>query len=158
MSTSTSKVYLAGPISGLTYDDARYGWRKEFQDKLVAKGSRAVPLSPMRHEGHLAEVKGPIEVNYPTHLFSHGKMIVAKDFLDIEVSAIVVANFLGTTKASLGTVAEIGYAAAKGKTIVVIMEKGNMHYHPFVTEPAAVVVDNLDDAVTIVDSLLSEGI
>lgn len=150
-------VYLAGPITGLTYEEARYGWRKVFQDGLERKGSNAKVLSPMRHEGHLAEVKGPLEKDYPSHLFSHPKMIVTKDFLDIDVSSIVVANFTGATRPSIGTVAEIGYAAAKGKPIVVIMEEDNLHNHPFVTVPSTV-VDNLDDAIAIVDSLLSEGI
>jgi len=47
-------VYLSGPIAGQTYDDARFGWRKEFAEKM-AIGIKV--LSPMRHEGHLAEVQ-----------------------------------------------------------------------------------------------------
>jgi nucleoside 2-deoxyribosyltransferase len=153
----SKSVYLAGPITGLTYDDARFGWRKEFGERMTEHG--VTVLSPMRHEGHLAEVKGPLDKDYPSHIFSHGKMIVAKDFLDIDVSAIVVANFMGAKKASLGTVAEIGYAAAKGKTIVVIRDKDDaIHNHPFINEPAAVVVDNLEDAIAITGSLLSEGV
>ena len=48
-----SKVYLSGPITGLTYGEARYTWREEFAKK--APGIRV--LSPMRHEGHLAEMR-----------------------------------------------------------------------------------------------------
>jgi len=28
--TYKGSVYLSGPIAGQTYDDARFGWRKEF--------------------------------------------------------------------------------------------------------------------------------
>lgn len=150
-----SKVYLSGPITGLTYKDARFGWRKDFAD-MMEPGITV--LSPMRHEGHLAEIKGKLAKEYPEHLFSHPKMIVSKDLLDIDVSDIVVANFLGAKKASIGTVSEMGYARAKGKTIITIMEKGNIHEHPFVTELSNAVVTSLSDAVAIVNSLLSEGV
>lgn len=150
-----SKVYLSGPITGLTYAAARFGWRKEFADRL-APGITV--LSPMRHEGHLAEVKGKLAKEYPEHLFSHPKIIVSKDLLDIDMSDIVVANFLGAKKPSIGTVSEMGYAKAKGKTIVTILEEGNVHNHPFVTELSNAVVGTLDDALTIVNSLLSEGV
>ena len=150
-----STVYLSGPITGLTYHDARYGWRKDFSNRL---DPGVYVLSPMRHEGHLAEIKGPLSSNYPSHLFSHGKMIVAKDFLDIDRSDLVVANFLGSEKVSRGTLVELGYAHAKGKTIVAIVEKDNIHYYPFVTELAAVVVEDIQTAATIVNSLLSVGL
>lgn len=152
----TKTVYLAGPITGLTYEDARFGWRKEYADGLKKDGIKV--LSPMRHEGHLAEIKGPLQNEYTSHLFSHGKMIVAKDYLDIEVCDLMVARFIGATKPSLGTVGEIGYAKRAGKTIVVVMENDNLHHHPFVTEPASIVVNNDVDALTIIRSLLSEGV
>lgn len=151
----SNKVYLSGPISGLSYKEARFGWREQFAFLLNAS---ITVLSPMRHEGHLAEIKGPLEKAYPDNLFSHPKMIVAKDFLDVDQSAIVVANFLGAQRVSIGTAVELGYAYAKGKTIVVIMDKNNIHVHPFITEIAATVVGSVTEAAHVVNSLLSEGI
>lgn len=155
-----SKVYLSGPITGLTYQEARFGWRLKFSDMLEAlnAASDITVLSPMRHEGHLAEIKGKLAKEYPEHLFSHPKMIVSKDLLDIDQSDIVVANFLGAKKPSIGTIAELGFAHAKGKVIISIMERDNVHRHPFVTELSNAVVETLEDAVTITVSLLSEGI
>lgn len=150
-----SKVYLSGPITGLTYNEARFGWRAEFAEKL---GQTITVLSPMRHEGHLAEIKGKLAKEYPEHLFSHPRMIVTKDLLDVKESTIVIANFLGAKKVSIGTVAEIGYAHALGKTLIIIMEPGNVHDHPFIREMANAVVGSLDDAVAVVSSLLSVGI
>ena len=51
--TPLGKVYLAGPISGLSYEEARYGWRSEILGMI--DGDIDV-LSPMRQEGHLKEV------------------------------------------------------------------------------------------------------
>lgn len=157
-----SKVYLSGPITGLTYKEARYGWRAEFAGLLVdisGPDHGIILLSPMRHEGHLAEMKGTaIEPdNLPTHLFSHPKMIVTKDFLDIDESMIMVVNFLGATKVSQGTLIEMGYARKAGVTMVIIRDPGNPHNSPFIAE-MGIVVSTLEEAAAIVASLLSEGI
>jgi len=153
-----SKVYLSGPITGLTYGEARWSWRQEFADLMF--DTNITLLSPMRHEGHLAEMKNvPIEPdNLPTHLFSHPKMIVTKDFLDIEESTIVIVNLLGAKSVSQGTLIEMGFARAKGKTIVTITDEKNIHNSPFIGVISDVVCGTLEDAAIIVTSLLSEGV
>lgn len=171
-------VYLSGPIAGLTYDQARYGWRMTVAAQLE-QGIKV--LSPMRHEGHLAEVKGPLDpAGQLNHFFSGSKIIFEKDMLDIQRCDLMLVNLLGATKVSLGTVAEIGMAAALGKKIILVMEDAgsvpmiaeywsdydhttvewgsNVHEHPFVTVPASLRLNNLDDAVHAVNSLLSEGL
>lgn len=150
-------VYLSGPITGLTYQDARYGWRGDFA-KLLTPDINV--LSPMRHEGHLAEITGPLAENYPTHLFSHSKMIVNKDFMDIRRSDLMVLNVMGAMeKVSRGSLVELGYAAAIDVPIVLIIEpEGNIHDYPFVIENSMVRLDNLQDAATAVNSLMSEGL
>lgn len=157
-----SKVYLSGPITGQHYENARYGWRQEFADGLD-EGVEA--LSPMRHEGHLAEMKTAMSVEAlkafereRNHIFSHPRMIVSKDMLDIEQCDLVVVNLLGATKVSQGTIWEMGYAKAKGKQIVLITDRDNPHNSPFISEGANIIVDNLEDAVMITNSLLSVGI
>ena len=153
-------VYLSGPITGLTYKQARFGWRKEVGDRL-AEASIPV-LSPMRHEGHLAELEAKKITNASidpiNHFFSQPKMIVAKDFLDIDMSEVMLVNFIGAKKVSQGTVAEMGYAYAKGKTIITVLDKDNVHNSVFVREMSDAVLDNMDDALHIVQSLLSEGV
>ena len=152
-----SKVYLSGPITGLTYSEARYTWREAFAKMLEPK---VTVLSPMRHEGHLAEM-GNVGIqpdNLPTHLFSHPKMIVTKDFLDIDESTIVVMNLLGAKAVSQGTLIELGYAYGKGKTVVTIMDEKNIHNSPFIPVMSHVIVNTMQDAAIIVNSLLSEGV
>ena len=156
-----SKVYLSGPITGLTYKQARFGWRSEVGEALASSGIGV--LSPMRHEGHLAELaQKKIKADMPepeyNHFFSQPKMIVAKDFLDIDMCDIMLTNFLGAKKVSQGTIAEMGYAYGKDKTIITVMEKGNPHDSVFVKEMSAAVLDNMGDAVDVIKSLLSEGV
>lgn len=150
-------VYLSGPIAGLTYGEARYGWRQTVAEVLVPG---IVVLSPMRHEGHLSEVRGPLEpAGQLGHFFSGARIIFEKDRLDIQRSDIVLVNLLGAKAVSIGTVAEIGMAHTMGKQIIVVMEdSGNVHDHPFVTVPASLRLNNLLDAVEAVNSLLSEGL
>lgn len=156
-------VYLSGPITGLSYQEARYGWRQEVADALVwPKDDSALTgitvLSPMRHEAHLAEMTD-IETNYPDHFFSKPKVIVEKDRLDIKRSDVVLVNVLGAKRISIGTVSEIAMAYEQGKQIVLVMEDaGNPHEHPFVTELVSLRLNNLTDAVEAIRSLLSEGI
>lgn len=170
-------VYLSGPITGLSYQEARYGWRQEVADALVrSKDDIALTgitvLSPMRHEAHLAEMTD-IDTHYPDHFFSKPKVIVEKDRLDIKRSDVVLVNVLGAKRVSIGTVSEIAMAYEQGKQIVLVMEDANSidnrqyetdplssnpHEHPFVTELVSLRLNNLDDAVEAIRSLLSEGI
>lgn len=152
-------VYLSGPITGLTYREARYGWRKKFIQWL---DEGIIVLSPMRHEGHLAEMKKiPMEPdNLPTHLFSHPKMIVGKDFLDIEQCTIMLVNFIGAKKVSQGTIIEMGYARGLHKTIITAATEEDLKVHnsPFIPVLSDVIVPTLKEAAIIVNSLFSEGV
>lgn len=156
--TANGVVYLSGPITGLGYQEARYGWREAFANQMLP-GIKV--LSPMRHEGHLAEIKEIAQTpeTASDHFFSGSRIIVEKDALDIERSDLMVVNLLGAKRVSIGTVMEIGIAYAVNKKIVLVMEdQGNVHEHPFVTVPAALRLNNMADAVYAVNSLLSEGI
>ncbi len=151
-------VYLSGPILGSTYEEARYGWRQTVAEGLLP-GIR--PLSPMRHEGHLAEHTGVIgddAIDAPSHFFAGAKIIVEKDMLDIRKSDLVLVYLIGATKVSIGTMVEMGMARMMDKTIITVIDEGNIHAHPFVTETSSLVLDNLDDAIYAINSLLSTGV
>lgn len=154
-----AKVYLAGPISGLSYEEARNGWRKEFAGYL---DFNLKPLSPMRQEGHLAEIKSIDGHGYDYNQLSTDKGIVAKDILDIERCDLVVFNFLDASRVSIGSIWEMGYAFARAKPIILVMESGkdvqNIHDHLFVTEAAAFRCTTLKEAAEIANALLVPGI
>lgn len=121
----------------------------------------------MRQEGHLAEIKEISGHGYDHNQLSTDKGIVAKDILDIESSTLVVFNFLGAKKVSVGSVWEMGYAKKCGKPIIMIIEPhqdvrtavpGNPHDHCFITESAQFRVTTIDEAAAIVNALLTPGI
>ena len=63
-------------------------------------------------------------------------------------------NLLGATECSIGTISEIAAAHILDKPIVLIMETGGIHDHPFVTEPSLYWVDGLDKAIDLTKMIL----
>lgn len=155
--STRGRVYLCGPIAGLTYGEARHGWREEIAT-LVDPSIEL--LSPMRQEGHLAEMVGTIGALAPSDLpIATQRAIVAKDKLDIRRSDLVVANFLGAKRVSIGSVAEMGIASEANKTIILVMEpEGNIHDHVFIRELADVRVTTVEEAGMIINALLLPGV
>ena len=172
-------VYLAGPITGLTYGDARHGWREEFAAMMPA---HIIPLSPMRGKDFLMgekNLKGDPNM-YPTNPLARPSGIVARDRNDVRTCDIVVACFLGAGyHASIGTAVEFGWADAYRKPVVMVIEdepsaevtqagvtvhlpspigKRNIHLHAFLTEIAGYRVNNLEEAAQIVKCLLTPGV
>lgn len=156
-----SRVYLAGPITGLSYEQARNGWRQDFAALLLPS---IEPLSPMRQEGHLAEVKKIAAHGYEHNPLSSSRGIIAKDLLDIERCDLVVMNFLGAKKVSIGSVWEMGYAKKCGKPIVLIIEArqpisaANPHNHLFIVDTADFTCHGVSAAADIVNAVLLSGV
>ena len=175
-------VYLAGPITGLTYETARHGWRKEFALMLP---SHIIPISPMRGKDALMGVKemqGDPNM-YPDNALCAPPGIIARDRNDVKNCDVMVACFLGAKdKASIGTSVEFGWADAYRKPVVMVIEDDptiphtdkdgittqiinkypketkNIHLHAFLTEIAGFRTNNLEEAAQIVHCLLTPGV
>lgn len=153
--------YLAGPITGLSYEDARYTWRHEFASILRVNGSDIECFSPMRQKDFLAGQQctgDAVSLNGHGNALARPSGILTRDFNDVRSRDAVVACFLGAKRVSIGTVWEIGVAYSHKKPLVVVMEPGNLHDHLFITETAGYVVPTLAEAAHIVASLLSPGL
>lgn len=125
MAFQKRKIYLAGPITGWTYNDARYGWRKEFADLLAHRGADHIECySPMREKEFLEKdqcIGG--EADYESlHGFGTPHGILTRDHNDVRNCDAMVACFLGATKASIGTCVEFGFAWSYRKPIIMVME------------------------------------
>lgn len=152
----TARVYGCGPITGLSYEQARFGWRKQFADLL---DPRIEFLSPMRQEGHLAEVTEIAHQAYAGSAMSSIRGIVAKDKLDVQRSTIIVANFLGAKNVSIGSVIELGWANAWDKPIILVMEpKDNIHDRFFLTELSHFRTDSVEEAAHWSNALILPGV
>ena len=163
MSKADPSVYLAGPITGQTFEEST-AWRKHAAARLREHGIHS--FSPLRGKEYLASIgKLPAVVQgdrskavkpdlYP---LSSNKGIVTRDRFDCMGSDLVLVHLAEAQIISLGTMVELGWADAARRPIVVTMQPGNVHEHAFVLEIAGFVVPTLDDALDVTISILREA-
>lgn len=147
------KVYLAGPISGLTYGQCT-DWREKVKD-TVDPG--IVGLSPMRGKQYLEERSskdGMITGSYEEWPLSSSRGINTRDHWDVSRCDVVFVNLLGATTVSIGTVMEIAWAHAYRKPVVLVMEEsGNPHEHCMIRECVGFRVKTLEEGIDVLNAL-----
>lgn len=150
-------VYLAGPITGLTYDGGN-DWRDAVRIELEDVGIDA--WSPLRAKQFLRAIgvldaAGTKESAYiGLNPLSEPKGITARDRFDTMRSDLVVMNLLGAERVSIGTMIEAGWADAARVPLVVAMEEDNIHRHAMLNEVAGFIVPTLEEAVAVVKAIL----
>lgn len=147
------RVYLAGPITGTTYDGCT-GWREHAAAVLAPHG--LVGLSPMRGKDYLA-AESTIADQYDETVLSSQRGIMTRDRWDAHRTDILLVNLLGAERVSIGTVMEIAWADSVRAPIVLAMESGGLHDHAMVREAAGFIVPTLDEALDIVVALGRHG-
>lgn len=129
------KVYLAGPISGLTYDGAT-SWRDDIVKQLWERNVEG--LTPMRGKAFLGKAT-KIADHYKEEDYDDVSGTVAainiRDHNDVYTCDALLVNLLGTKSVSIGTVMEIAWARAYNKPVVLVIEKDgtNLHEHSMLT-------------------------
>lgn len=141
--------YLAGPITGLSYERAT-GWRRTAEQVLWEEGG-IVGLSPMRGKDYLLGSQ-ILNQTYSVPMLTQ-KAIVGRDRWDIMGCDGVLFNLLDADCASIGTMIEYGWADTFRKLIVTVMNDGNVHDHAFVRELSHFLVPTLDEALDIILSI-----
>ena len=142
------KIYLAGPITGLTYQEAT-GWRKQVKDALPKDWK---VLDPMRGKSHLRGV-GALAAN-----FDSGMDAVSRDLQDIREADVVLAHFAASSMVqtvSLGTSCEIGYAYALAKPVVAVVRRNTPYDHIFI-DHMCTVVRSTEGAIQAIKRLTKE--
>lgn len=150
-------VYLAGPITGLTYDQGQ-DWRDYAELCLRNIGIEA--LSPLRAKSYLRKLHGPISGTGEeyAHLgpMSLPRGVMTRDRFDATRCDVLLVNLLGAEKVSIGTVMEIAWADLKRTPIVVAIEPiGNPHEHMMINEAIGFRTPDLDEAINITTAILS---
>jgi hypothetical protein len=157
-------VYLAGPISGLSYDGA-VDWRETVARQLADVGIRA--LSPMRAKSYLkargtATLDSRVDYRAFSALSSH-RGITVRDRWDATRCDVMLVNVLGARIASIGTAMEVAWADDRRTPIVCAIEPAiagterpgpNPHDHGMFMDCIGFRVPTLDEAVDIVKALL----
>ena len=166
---SDKHIYLGGPITGLSYGEARHGWREEFESILYKMGPAFRHIhcrSPMRAKQHLEtleEIGAAGDQPEYDHFISKGRAIVERDRNDVRTADAIVFNFLGAKVASVGSSIEIGWADAFRVPTVLIIEDDaralkNPHEHLMVDGICGYRVNNLQDAAFAIVHLLTPGL
>jgi nucleoside 2-deoxyribosyltransferase len=147
-----SLVYLAGPITGLSWGNAT-DWRDHARTSLAKNGING--LSPLRAKDYLAK-EDAIAVQYDNYVMSTGKGITTRDRWDCLRCDALLVNLIGAKKVSIGTMMELGWASAAHKPIILCMEdEGNPHDHAMVREVCGFVVNTLDHGIEVVKAMFS---
>lgn len=154
-------VYLAGPISGLSYTEATQ-WREDA--KRVLNSNNITALSPMRFKEYLKEFESlskmsaaEADIYKNLSVLSSAKGITVRDRNDATRCDALIVNFLGAKNVSIGTVIELGWADANRIPIIVIMEEeGNIHDHGMVNEITGFRVSNVQAAIDIAVAILTQ--
>lgn len=142
------RVYLAGPIKGLTFAQATE-WRVKASIHLATLG--ILTIDPVERE--LSNYKGVIGCS-ADGLMSSQRAIVTKDRRYVEQADAVLAYLDGAKAVSIGTCVEFGWADAHRKPIVTVMGQTDVHNHSFIRELSGWVVPTLDEALYVLHELL----
>lgn len=151
-----NRVYLAGPISGLDYNDAN-NWREYVKQRLP---SNVNGLNPMRGKSFLSKygILQPDCDRYDHHVLASNRGIMTRDRWDATRCDALLVNFLGAKQVSIGTCMEIAWADLYRIPIVVIMEEeGNPHEHAMIKEAIGYRVSSIDEALQVIGAMFSNG-
>jgi hypothetical protein len=146
-------LYLAGPITGLSYGEST-DWRAEVAAKLPP---HIKAVSPMRGKTYLAQ-RTSIADSYEEIVLSSQKGITCRDRFDVLRCDMILVNFLGAQKVSIGSVMEIAWADAFRKPIVLVMESQSVHDHAMIREVSGFIVPTLGEAITLVGAIFSPNL
>ena len=151
-----SKVYLAGPIAGFSYDTATY-WRDTIS-KMVSEFS-IICYSPLRGESY-EDNQVPLD-NQGSRAYNGvpiaPRNFVRRDWHDVKTSDAMVVLLPADAKTiSIGTMIEIGWASALDIPMIGIIPHGEwgIHQHPFLDELFTFQVRTVYEAVQILKTLL----
>jgi nucleoside 2-deoxyribosyltransferase len=145
-------VYLAGPITGLTYDEGQ-DWREKVATEFDRW--RVSTRSPLRGKSYLRDQGKLAATDYGhIHPLSGDHGIVTRDRNDTITASLVFANLLGAERVSSGTCIELGWADAARVPSIVVMEEGNLHDTHMVRGVAGYVMRSLEPAVDLALTIL----
>ena len=151
-------VYLAGPITGLTHDQARNGWRKDFEEMMP---EHIFCKSPMRGKEFLRDF-GVLTSGegYPDNAMATPAGITTRDYNDVKTSDAMIACYLESENVpSLGTAAEYGYAWSHQIPVITVgpVDEVNVR-HIMLKRMTGFRVDTLEEAAVILTHILTPGI
>jgi len=153
------KIYLAGPISGKSYDEVI---NKFNTWSYLLSDMGYVVLNPMSGKGYLSDVvkleptfkKEDID-DIPT---ASDHFIFKRDKWMVQQCDIILADLSTSNRyVSIGTMMELAWASMLGKHTITIMRDDDIHNHAFVNEASDVIFRNIVDAIDYLRDLCGKS-
>lgn len=141
-------IYLAGPMSGLTWRQA-LSWRRECEAELSKDWRLINPVRAQVPEERMDDTI-PSTTQLDTEkvdLWVTATGVTSQDEFYIDQSDWILANFLQATHVTIGSVWELGYGWGTRKKILSVIEPGSIHDHAFIRRRSHVFTPSLDEAI-----------
>ena len=135
------KVYLAHPISSLSYDEVM-SYYHHTQDLLSDYYEVLCPMVAKQYLKEEKELKPVGYVNPP----STGHAIVERDCWMVGNSDVVLVDLTGSQMTSIGCIMELAWAYLLHKHTIVVYQN-EFYNHAFIKEAADIVFSSLEEAV-----------
>ena len=151
-------IYLAGPIAGCSQGEAN-DWRTYVSDKLDAM-SRNLDgnirgVSQLRCEPIVGDV---YKLGYDDPKFGTSRAISSKNYFDTLNCDMVLAffpKFMNDKRPSIGTIVECGWARAKEKKVILVTDDPYYFEHPVLDDCASWKLTDLDQALEVIEGVMS---
>ena len=126
------RVYLSGPIAGLTFDEANE-WRQKVADAFAIVGIET--LNPLRRRMFFNADEEDISPNE----------IVQRDLTDIRASDLVLIHW--SSMSSIDTACELWECYRSGKPAILVSSDPRVTKHPWVQVCATRIFGDLAEAI-----------
>lgn len=153
-----ARVYLCGPMTGLSVKSANE-WRVAARAHLPPPDFELI--SPLRGKTGIdygtsgIPCVGKALEAYPA--LSQAPGIFGRDRFDVQRSDVLLANFLGAPRVSIGSCFELAWASLLQKPYILVMEpEGNPHDHVFVTQTATYRVASLEEGCALIKTMFGD--
>lgn len=146
-------VYLAGSIAGCDHGEAN-DWRGRVSASLAPHNIRGI--SPLRCEPLHGD---RYDVGYPDPRFGTARAIASKNLNDVKMCDFTLCYMpqaLNERRLSVGTLIELAWAHALGKSTILVSDYQFLLEHPVVQANASWILSTLDEAVEVVVGVLGD--
>lgn len=144
MSQTKPLVYLAGPITGMQNNEISK-WREGVKQQL---SHICIFDDPTSRTFHSSDNLSTAERK------TIGKTVVTDSEISVSSADLILLNLKCAHRISIGSMIEVAWAAFLNKSIVVVIDKYNIHQSDLLLSEDCVsfVTDNLSDACAYIES------
>ena len=150
MSKNSYKIYLAHPMSGLSWEEVEKYYTKA--RKILGKMGYTI-LHPMIAKKELSgTIFNPAGEDNSFVITPHA--ITRRDYWMVRQSDIIFVDLSNVKEKSIGCISEVAVGYNCGKHVIGIMEKDNIHRHAFMSEQLDITFETYCQAIKYLQKLI----